>query len=157
MDVFTEARNLAQRYAKGDAFRRYVHARAALVLPTLALFAAISIALGLGFFGVMGTHSFGVLLAMVLLPFVLFGSFALLAFVFFAWLELRALAPMLPPGAGLRLRLGKPPAIPWIPAAFLVFLPFLVLVLASLKAASLVLVVALLIPILYTLLESRFQ
>ncbi len=157
MDVITEARNLAQRYAKGDAFRRYVHARAALVLPALALFVAISVALGLGLFGVMGTHHLGVLLAMILLPFVLFGSFALQAFLFFAWLELRALAPMPPPGAGLRLRLGKPPPIPWISAALLVFVPFLFLTLASLKAASLVLVVALLIPILYTLLESRFQ
>ena len=77
MDLLTEARNLAQRYAKGDAFRRYVRERAALVLPTLAIFVAISIALGLGLFGVMGTHHLGVLLAMVLLPFVLFGSFAL--------------------------------------------------------------------------------
>ncbi|HZE59336.1 MAG TPA: hypothetical protein VE085_02150 [Burkholderiales bacterium] len=157
MDVLTEARDLAQRYAKGDAFRRYVRDRAALVLPTLALFFAISVALGLGLFGAMGTHHFGVLLAMVLLPFVLFGSFALQAFVFFAWLELRALAPLLPPGTGLRLRLGKPPPIPWIACAVLVLVPFLVLVLASLKAAALVLVVALLIPLAYTLLEPRFQ
>ncbi len=157
MDLLTEARNLAQRYAKGDAFRRYVRERAALVLPTLAIFVAISVALGLGLFGVMGTHHLGVLLAMVLLPFVLFGSFALQAYVFFAWLELRALAPMLPPEADLRLRLGKPPAIPWLSCAILVFAPFLALALASLKAALLVLVVALLIPILYTLLESRFQ
>src|SRR5436189_134815 len=33
MDIFTEARNLAQRYEKGDAFRLHVRARAALVLP----------------------------------------------------------------------------------------------------------------------------
>src|SRR5256885_728031 len=157
MDVLTEARNLAERYAKGEGFRRYVHHRAALVLPTLGLFAVISIALGLGLFGVMGTHQFGVLLAMVLLPFVLFGSFALQAFVFFAWLELRALAPMPPPDASLRLRLGKPPPIPWISCAILVFIPFLALTLASLKAASLVLVLAMLVPLVYTLLEPRFQ
>ena len=64
---------------------------------------------------------------------------------------------MLPPDAGLRLRLGKPPPIPWLSCAILVFVPFLALAIASLKAASLVLVVALLIPILYTLLEPRFQ
>lgn len=157
MDVLTEARNLAQRYAKGDAFRRYVRDRAVLVLPTLALFVAISLALGLGLFGVMGTHHLGVLLAIVLLPFVLFGSFALQAYVFFAWLELRALAPALPPDAGSRRRLGRPPAIPWLSCAILVFAPFLVLALSSLRAACLVLAAALLVPIVYTLLEPRFQ
>src|SRR3954469_7669370 len=157
MDILTEARNLAQRYAKGDAFRRYVRDRAAIVVPALAIFAAISIALGLGLFGVMGTHHLGVLLAMVLLPFVLFGSFALQAYVFFAWLELRAFAPAPPPGAALRERLGKPPPIPWVSCAILVFIPFLALALASLKAALLVLVIALLIPPVYTLLEPRFQ
>jgi len=156
MDLLTEARNLSQRYAKGDVFRRYVRDRAALVLPTLALFIAISVALGLGLFGVMGTHHLGVLLAVVLLPFVLFGSFALQAYVFFAWLELRALAPALPPGAALRVRLGKAPQMPWVSCAILVFAPFLMLMLASLKAAALVLVVAVLIPIAYTLLEPRF-
>ena len=85
-DVFTEARNLAQRYEKGDAFRHYVRARAALVLPVLLLLFAFSIALGLGLFGVMGTSRFGIFLAMVLVPLVLLGSFALQAFVFFAWL-----------------------------------------------------------------------
>src|SRR5436189_6416224 len=157
MDVLSEGRDLWQRYAKGDVFRRYVHEHSPLVVAMLALCAAISIALGLGLFGVMGTHHLGVLLAMVLLPFVLFGSFALQAYVFFAWLELRALAPMLPPEADLRLRLGKPPAIPWLSCAILVFAPFLALALASLKAALLVLVVALLIPLAYTLLERRFQ
>ena len=157
MDVLTEARNLSQRYAKGDAFRRYVRDRGTLVLPMLAVFFAISIALGLGLFGLMGTHHLGVLLAMVLLPFVLFGSFALQAYVFFAWLELRALAPPVPPGTPLQARLGKPPEIPWVACAILVFAPFLVLIFASLTAASLVLVVAVLIPIVYTLLEPRFQ
>ena len=131
--------------------------RGALVLPTLGLFVAISIALGLGLFGVMGTHHLGVLLAMVLLPFVLFGSFALQAYVFLAWLELRALGPALPPGTALRERLGKAPSIPWVLCAILVFAPFVALMFASVKAASLVLVVAVLIPIVYTLLEPRFQ
>src|SRR3954468_6044783 len=100
MDVLSEARDLAQRYAKGEGFRRYVRNRAPLVLATLALFVAISLGLGLGLFPVMGTHHLGVLLAMVLLPIVLFGSFALQVYVFFAWLELRALAPKVPPEAG---------------------------------------------------------
>ena len=164
MDIFTEARNLAQRYEKGDAFRLYVHARLALVAPVLALCAAISIALGLGLFAVMGTRSLGIFLAMVLVPFVLLGSFALQVYVFFSWLELRALEPMLAHRdapvrknwiAKLRTRLGKPPPIPWIALAVLVFLPFLLLALASLKAASLVLAAAVLTPVVYALLDSH--
>ena len=164
MDILTEARNLAQRYEKGDAFRLHVRARSSRVVPVLVLFLAFSIALGLGLFGVMGTSGFGVFLAMVLVPFVLLGSFALQAFVFFSWLELRALEPMLAhhtaPARGtwlsrLRTRLGKPPPIPWIAAALLLFVPFLLLAAASLKAASLVLAAAVLTPVVYALLDSH--
>jgi hypothetical protein len=164
MDVFTEARNLAQRYEKGDAFRLYVRNRGELVLGALGLFFIISIALGLGLFAVMGTSGFGVFLAMVLVPFVLLGSFALQAYVFFAWLEMRALAPMLAHKdapvrrtrlARLRARLGKPPPIPWITVALLLFVPFLLLALASLKVASLVLAIAVLTPVAFALLDSH--
>src|SRR2546430_13325447 len=61
-----------------------------------------------------------------------------------SWLELRALEPMLAhhatPARGtwlarLRSRLGKPPPMPWIAATLLVLAPFLLLALASPKAA----------------------
>jgi hypothetical protein len=164
MDIFTEARNLAQRYEKGDAFRQHVQARMTLIVPVLVLFFGLSIALGLGLFGVMGTSGFGVFLAMVLVPFVLLGSFALQAYLFFAWLELRALEPMLKHGAApahqnwvarLRTRLGKPPPIPWIAAAVLLGLPLLLLAAASLKAALLVLAAAVLAAVVYALLDSH--
>jgi hypothetical protein len=165
MDIFTEARNLVQRYEKGDAFRFHVRDRLALVVPVLALFLAISIALGLGLFPMMGTNRLGVFVAMVLVPFVLLGSFALQAYVFFSWLELRALEPMLAhrdaPARGTwvarlrRLRLGKPPPIPWIAAALLVLIPLLVLAAASLKTALLVLAAAILTPVAYALLDSQ--
>jgi hypothetical protein len=164
MDVLTEARNLAQRYDKGGSFRQYVSARVALVVPVLAILLANSIALGLGLFAVMGTKSLGIFLAMVLVPFVLLGSFALQIYVFLSWLELRALEPMLAHKdapvratriARLRSRLGKPPPIPWIAAAVLLFIPFLLLALASLKAASLVLAGAILTPVVYALFDSR--
>jgi|SRR5438132_1206683 len=164
MDIFTEARNLVERYQKGDAFRLHVHARLALVVPMLVLYFAFSIALSLGLFAVMGTSGLGVFLAMVLVPFVLLGSFALQAYLFFSWLELRALEPMLAHQAvpvhktriaRLRSRLGKPPPIPWIAAALLLFLPLLLLAAASLKAASLVLAAAVLAPVAYALLDSH--
>jgi hypothetical protein len=162
MDVFTEAVNLAQRYEKGDAFRLHVRSRLALVVPVLAVFLAIGIALGLGLFPMMGTHRWGVLLAMVLVPFVLLGSFALQIYVFFAWLELRALEPMLAHGHApsrgtwiTKLRLGKPPPIPWIAAAVLILIPLLVLAAASLKTALLVLAAAILTPVVYALLDAQ--
>src|SRR5260221_13883680 len=93
MDVFTEAVNLAQRYEKGDAFRFHVRERLALVVPVLAVFLAISIALGLGLFPMVGTHRWGVLLAMVLGAFVLPGSFAPPIYVFLSSRGLRARAP----------------------------------------------------------------
>ncbi len=164
MDIFTEAVNLAQRYEKGDAFRFHVRERLALVVPVLAVFLAISIALGLGLFPMMGTHRWGVLLAMVLVPFVLLGSFALQIYVFLSWLELRALRPMLEHGkapprgnriAELRSRLGNPPPIPWIAAALLFLIPLLVLAAASLKVALLVLAAAILTPVGYALLDSH--
>ncbi len=163
MDIFTEARNLVERYEKGDAFRLHVHARLALVVPMLVLFFAFSIALSLGLFAVMGTSGLGVFVAMVLVPFVLLGSFALQAYVFFSWLELRALEPMLAhhaaPARGtwvarLRSRLGKPPPIPWIAVVLLLFVPFMLLALASLKAALLVLAAAVLTPVVYALLDA---
>jgi hypothetical protein len=168
MDIFTEARNLVQRYEKGDAFRLHVRERLPLIVPALAIFLAISSALGLGLFPMMGTNRFGVLVAIMLVPFVLLGSLALQVYLFFSWLELRALQPLLEHGkaplrgsrpesrlAVLRLRLGKPPPIPWIAVAVLLFLPLLVLAAASLKAALLVVAGAVLTPIVYALLDSH--
>jgi hypothetical protein len=149
MDIFTEARNLVQRYEKGDAFRLHVRERLPLIVPALAIFLAISSALGLGLFPMMGTHRMGVLLAMVLAPFVILGSLALQAYVFFSWLELRALQPK------RDSRFGRPPPIPWIAAAVLVLIPLLVLAAASLKAALLVVAGAVLTPIVYALLDSH--
>jgi hypothetical protein len=161
MDFFTEARNLVQRYEKGDAFRHHVHARLNLILPVLGLFVALSIALSLGTIAAMEKRSFFLFLVVALAPVILIGSFALQAYVFFAWIELRALRPMLAhgPAAGgnwlskLQARLGKPPPIPWISAAALVLTPFLLLLLASWKLAALVLVLAALTPVFYAHLD----
>jgi hypothetical protein len=166
MDIVSEAVNLAQRYQKGDAFRHYVRDRLALVLPVLLVFLVFSIALGLGLFGAIGTSALRGFLAMVLVPFVLLGSFALQAYLFFSWLELRALEPMLAHKdapvrrtwlSRLRSRLGKPPPIPWIAAGLLLLAPLLLLAAASLKAASLVLAGVVATPIAYALLDSRFR
>lgn len=162
MDIFSEARNLAQRYEKGDAFRRHVEARLALVLPVLLLFVACSIALGLGVVALMGTSALRTFLGVLLMPLILIGSLFLQIYVFFSWIELRALEPMLAHhSAGgrhtwltkLRSRLGKPPAVPWVPTVLFLLVPFVLLVLASLKIASLVLAAAILLPLVYAHLD----
>src|SRR5882672_343742 len=54
-----------------------------------------------------------------------------------------------------KLRLGKPPPIPWIAAAVLILIPLLVLAAASLKTALLVLAAAILTPVVYALLDAQ--
>ena len=102
-------------------------------------------------------------LAVVALPLVLIGSALLQIYVFFSWLELRALRPMLAhnaPAAGgpswltkLRSRLGKAPPMPWISIAVLFVLPLLLLGTASPKIALLVVALAIAAPITYAQLD----
>ena len=163
MDIFNEALNLVRRYEKGDAFRHHVHDRMNLVAPVMALCAAISLALCIGVMSQMDHGGLRGFLAMVALPIVLIGSALLQVYLFFSWLELRALRPMLAhgaPAAGgppwlakLRSKLGKPPPIPWVPVAVLLLAPFLLLAMASPKIAALVIVLALAAPVVYAHLD----
>ena len=75
MDIFTEARNLVERYEKGDAFRLHVRARAVLVVPVLLL-------LPLKFLGLwMLAHGYW-LGALVVLAFAKVVSVGVTAFIF---------------------------------------------------------------------------
>src|SRR5689334_2588316 len=96
MDILVEAPNLLRRYQKGDAFRRYVDDRAPLVVAVAVVFLMFSLATTAGaVVSVGGTHSLLVLLMLVLAPFLLAGTFLVLMFVFFSWLETRSLSLML--------------------------------------------------------------
>ena len=160
MDIFNEALNLVRRYEKGDAFRNHVNDRMQLVAPVIAVCVVISLALCIGIMGQMDHGGWRAFLAVVALPLVLIGSALLQIYVFFSWLELRALRPMLAHGAApaggppwlakLRSRLGKAPPMPWIPVAVLLLLPLLLLAVASLKTAAAVVVLAIGLPIAYT-------
>jgi len=163
MDIFNEALNLARRYEKSDAFRKHVNARMSLVAPVMAVCVVISIALCIGVITQMDHGGLRAFIAVVALPIVLIGSALLQIYIFFSWLELRALRPMLAhgaPAAGgppwlarLRTRLGKPPPMPWISVAVLLFIPFLLLATASAKIAVLVVVLAVASPIVYAQLD----
>jgi hypothetical protein len=164
VDIFNEALNLVRRYEKGDAFRKHVRERMNLVAPAMALCAVISLALCIGVMAQMDHGGLRAFVAVVALPIVLIASALLQIYLFFSWLELRALQPMLHRGAApaagpawlveLRARLGKAPPIPWTPVGLLLVLPLALLASASLKMAALVVVLAVAIPVAYAYLDS---
>ena len=159
MDLFVEAPNLVRRYRGGKAFRYYVEERKALVLPAVLIFVAFSVATSAGaivFIG--GTHPLRTLLAIVIAPFFLIGSVIVLLFVFFSWLESRAMAAVTGSAAGglsvaaLRATLLRLP-VPWAYAGVFIGLPLLFVALISGKIAALLLLAVLATPILYSLLD----
>ena len=163
MDIFNEALNLVRRYEKGDAFRNHVHDRMSLVAPVLAANAVVSLALCIGVIAQMDHGGLRAFIAVIALPIVLIGSALLQVYIFFSWLELRALRPMLShdaPSAGgppwlarFRSRLGKPPPMPWVSVAVLLLLPLILLAMASPKIALLAVLLAIATPIAYAHLD----
>ena len=153
MDILDETPNLLQRYKHGDAFRRYVHRHLPLVAAALLVFLIVSTASTAAlvvFFG--GTSEFMVLTCLVLAPFVLIGSLFVQLFVFFSWIERRAIDRV----AGRRPCTIQEhlPSIPWILAAVFLVGPFFILALVSIKIAVTLLVVFVLTPIAYSLLDG---
>lgn len=167
VETLMEARNLVYRFQQGDAFRLYVLKRkwhlvpaALLILLTSISYAAATVV----FFAEMG--SLLALPALLLAPFVLIGSLFVQAYVWFSWLELRALARAYgqrarPPQGALAVRLwqgfgadlGKLPPVPWGMAAIFLFTPLAVLALVAAKAALVLIVLQVLTPILYARLD----
>jgi hypothetical protein len=148
---------LFQRYQRGAAFRNYVKKHGVELLVAALVLAAVAAACtGATVVLVGGTSSWRVLLALIAAPLVLLANLGLLLYVFFSWVEARAVTTPRPHGrlgawlhAKLRANLGAPPPVPWALAALFVGLPFLMLAWLSWPMAlGLALLVALL-PVLY--------
>ena len=93
MDIVTETQGLWQRFRQGGAFRTYLKHRQHLVAPALAIFLLFSVATAAGTVITLGgTRSFLVLVGMLMAPVVLIGSLFIQVFIFFQWLENRAIA-----------------------------------------------------------------
>jgi hypothetical protein len=163
MDIFVEAPSLLRRYQKGDAFRRYVDDRAMVILPVAFVFLVFSLATTAGaVVSLGGTHSFLVLLMLILAPFLILGGLAVQLFVFFSWLESRAIAQTLArmkkaprrrfdfSWPALRKAAAGFPPVPWLAAAIFVALPLLLLGRLSPGAAILVAFFALAAPLAYS-------
>ncbi|MGH8699932.1 MAG: hypothetical protein ACREVR_01975 [Burkholderiales bacterium] len=128
LETLKEAQNLANRYQEGEGFQLYVSERRRLVIPAVLVIVLISIACAAGTVVFLaGAHGLLTLLALILVPVVLVGSLFVQVYVFFCWLENRALAQALrhPPkpaqgtlAAWLTTKLGMDmgtfPAVPWI-------------------------------------------
>jgi hypothetical protein len=162
MDILVEAPNLLRRYQKGDAFRRYVDDRAPLVVAVAVVFLMFSLATTAGaVVSIGGTHSFLVLLMLVVAPFLLAATFLTLVFMFFSWLENRALmmtlARVKKPARrpGVRGLLAGLPPIPWLLLVLFVAAPLALLASLSPAAAVLMLFLAAGAPAAYAFLERR--
>ena len=154
MDILHEAPNLLQRYRHGDVFRQYVQRRRPLVGAALVVFLAVGMATTAAlvvFFG--GTHSLVVLACLLLAPFLLAGSLFVQVFIFFSWLEQRALDQV--SHRGPRTFKQQLPQIPWALASGFLVAPFLVLALVSIKVAATLLLVVVLTPVAFARLDAE--
>ncbi|HJS38469.1 MAG TPA: hypothetical protein VJ789_10115 [Burkholderiales bacterium] len=143
LDPISDALALLRRLQSNEMFQRYLRERSLHALPLVAGVAIAGLALAWGamaFIGHAGTF-LAVLTAMVSALCVLVGSVLVQAYVLLSWLEGRSLAKLQEhrrardrgPVARwiaqrLRIDLGPPPRVPWIPALVLFVLPAAMLV-----------------------------
>jgi hypothetical protein len=161
LETFQAGYELFQRYQRGAAFRGYVKKHGVELLVFVLFLVAIALACtaaSIVFVG--GTRSWRVLLALISAPLVLIGNLGLLLYVFFSWVESRAIATPHPHGrlgewvyAKLRANLGAPPPVPWLLAALFIGVPFLMLAWLSWGVALGLALLALLLPVLYARLD----
>jgi hypothetical protein len=159
--AFDDALNLLQRYQQPGGFRSYVRERMRFIAPIGALMAVTSMGCAAAtvlYLG--GTRPMLVLLSILLVPFVLLGSFFVQAYVFGFWLENRALAKALrhsPAGSGpmaARLRkaginVGSVPPVPWVLAAIFLLLPLAMLAMVVPWLGMLLIVLLVAAPVAY--------
>jgi hypothetical protein len=163
LQTLKNAQDLAQRFREVEGIRLYVQERQAMVVAATLVIVLISIACAIGVVVFLADrHSLLALLGILLLPVALAGSFLVLAYVFFSWIEGRALARELghrhrpPPGASavwlskkIGLDMGPFPQVPWFLAALVLFVPLALLAAAWLSAALTVIFLGILMPIVY--------
>ena len=144
--TFKDAWKLLTRFHQAEGFRQYARRRAAFIVPAVALFSLVSIACAAATVIVLAEqHAMLALPGMVLAPFVLAGSFFVQAFVFFSWLEGRALAQALGRRGRGDFNFGPLPRVPWALAAVFLVMPLVVLATVSGLAALVLILLGILI------------
>lgn len=165
--LVTDALALAGRFRDAEGLRRHVLVRKPLLQGAAAVLVLLGLACGAGvFLFLAGLRTWLTLPGVLLAPLVALGSLFVLFYVFFAWIEARALALALRqhPRRGsigawvarkLRAELGAMPAVPWLAAALFVGLPFALLAAAAPAAAVVLALVAAATPLAYAHLDAR--
>lgn len=146
-----DAAELVARIRQSESLRQYLADRARLVLAALAAFALVSVACAAATLAfVAQLHGWLALPALLLAPLVFVGSLFVQSFVFLSWLEQRAVALALgrPPKNGAVL-----PAVPWLLAVPMFFVPFILLASLAPDAALLLVALLALVPLVYLRLE----
>ena len=167
LETLSSAQALALRLREVDGIRAYVNERMRLVLPALLVMVFISIACAIGVVVFLADrHTLLTLLGILLLPVTLVGSLFVQAYVFFSWIEGRALARELrhrhqPAPGALALWLSRKfgldmspyPPVPWgLTVGFLV-IPWSLLALTWSSLALVVCLLGLLLPLAYAKLD----
>jgi hypothetical protein len=154
-----DAQELAQRFREVEGIRFYVQERLALVLAASLVIGVIVVLANM--------HSLLALVGILLMPFALAGSFFVMAYVFFSWIEGRALVRELgnrhrrAPGAAavwlsnkFGLDMGPRPPVPWFLAVCVLLAPLALLAAVWLSAAVVVILLGILMPVLYAKLDG---
>lgn len=150
--LFTEAFALLARYRDVEALQRHVAARRPRLIAASAVLLVVGVACGAGSFVFLAEASSWLALpALMLAPFVALGSIFVEFFVFFSWVEARAIARAL----GRRLRFGPPPQVPWVAAGLLVFLPLAMLAAAAPGVGLVIVLLGAATPLLYARYDPR--
>lgn len=158
-----DALDLFLRLQEGDGLRRYVVDCRQLVLPSVLILLLFSITLSAGtYVYISEVHTLLAILALILAPVILIGSFLVQLCILFYWLENRALMHALGgrskhvPGAiaiwlnqKLNVDMGPFPRVPWILAIVFLVLPLLMLFQVEWIVGFGLVVLAVALPIVY--------
>jgi len=154
LETIQEAANLYNRYQAGAGFKTYLKDRMNLVYVMVALMVLTAVALTAGtIVSLAGARAYLMLFVLLLAPFLLIGAAFVQAFVFFGWLENRAIAKglrhaMEPEGPvkrwlrkNLSAEIGKFPPLPWILVGIFLLLPLALTAAVAPKIAAAVVLV----------------
>lgn len=163
LQTLVDAEALAQRFREVEGLGRYVQDRTQVLIGAVAAMVLIGIGCAMSVVVYLADfHPLLTLLGIVLLPVVLIGSLFVQAYVFFSWIEGRALARELGQrhrqarGAAaallskkFNLDMGPIPPVPWVLAVIFLLAPFCLLVVSSPALAAMVAVLGVLMPVVY--------
>lgn len=168
LQTLVDAEALAQRYREVESLERYVQERTQLLIAAVAAIVLIGIGCALSVVVYLADfHPLLTLLGIVLLPVVLIGSLFVQAYVFFSWIEGRALTRELrqrhPQAQGaaaaksarkFKLDMGPIPPVPWVLSVIFLLVPFCLLVVSSPGIALIVILLGVLMPVVYAKVDA---